>query len=55
MQGFLKTLFGDRHGLAVAASSVLIAIAILHSPATLLAGLIFPICLLAGVAYLARR
>jgi hypothetical protein len=55
MQGFIKTLFGDRHVLAVAAAAVLIAIAVLHSPATMLAGLIFPFCLLAGVAYMARR
>jgi hypothetical protein len=55
MQGFIKPLFGDRHGLAVAASSVLIAIAILHSPAAMVAGLILPLCLLSGVAYLARR
>ncbi len=55
MQGFIKTLFGDKHTLAVAAASGLIAFAVLHSPATILAGLIFPLCLLAGAAYLARR
>ena len=38
MQGFVKTLFGDKHTLAVAVSSVLIALAVLHSPATTMAG-----------------
>jgi hypothetical protein len=55
MQGFVKTLFGDKHTLAVAAASVLIAFAVLHSPATIMAGLILPLCLLASAAYLARR
>jgi len=53
MQGFIKTLFGDRRTLAVAAASLLIALAILHSPAAITAGLIFPVCLLASAAYLA--
>lgn len=55
MQGFFKTLFGDKYTLVVAASSILVAFAVLHSPATAFAGLILPFCLLAGAAYLARR
>lgn len=55
MQGFIKTLFGDTNTLAATAASILIAFAVLHSPATILAGLILPLCLLAGAAYLARH
>jgi hypothetical protein len=55
MQGFIKTLFGDKYTLIVAACSGVVAFAVLHSPAAILAGVILPICLLGGVAYLARR
>jgi hypothetical protein len=55
MQGFVKTLFGDKYTLMVAAACGLVAFAVLHSPAAILAGVILPICLLGGVAYLARR
>ena len=55
MQGFIKTLFGDKRTLTVAAASFLIAFAVLHTPAAITAGLIFPVCLLASAAYLARR
>ncbi len=55
MQGFIKTLFGDKNTLAVASLSILIALAVLHSPARELAGLALPFCLLGGAAYLARR
>ncbi len=55
MQGFIKTLFGDKRTLAVAGSSILVALAVLHSPAAPWAGLVLPACLLAGAAYLARH
>ena len=55
MQGFIKTLFGDKRTLAVAAVSILSVLVVLHSPAAILAGLVLPICLLAGTAYLARH
>lgn len=55
MQGFIKTLFGDKRTFAVAALSILFALAVLHSPAAILAGLVLPFCLLAGAAYLARH
>jgi len=54
MHGFIKTLFGDRRTFIVAVSSIIIAYATLHSPATAFAGVILPLCLLAGAAYLAR-
>ncbi len=55
MQGFIKTLFGDKRTLAVAGGSMLVALAVLHSPVAAWAGLVFPACLLAGAAYLARH
>ncbi len=55
MQGFIKTLIGDRTTLAVAVADVLIALALLHSPAARFSGLVLPLCLLASVAFLARR
>jgi hypothetical protein len=54
MHGFFKTLFGDKNTLAIAAASILIAFAVLHSAATIFTGLIFPLCLLAGTGILAR-
>ena len=55
MQGFIKTLIGDKHTLAVAAANVLIALALLHSPAARTTGLVLPLCLLGSAAFLARR
>jgi hypothetical protein len=55
MQGFIKTLFGDKRTMAVTALSVLVALAVLYSPAAPVAGLVLPACLLAGAAYLARH
>ncbi|HYP62742.1 MAG TPA: hypothetical protein VEQ16_02575 [Acidocella sp.] len=55
MQGFIKTLFGDKRTLAVAGLSILAALAVLHTPAAVLAGLVLPFCLLGGAAYLARH
>jgi hypothetical protein len=55
MQGFIKTLFGDKYTLGVAVGCIVIAAALLHSPAAIFAGLVLPVCLLCGAAYLARR
>jgi hypothetical protein len=55
MQGFIKTLFGDKRTLTVSALSILVALAVLHSPAAAAAGLVLPICLMAGAAYLAKH
>lgn len=55
MQGFIKTLFGDKRTLAVTAASVLVALVVLHSPASLVAGVVLPLCLLAAAAHLARH
>jgi hypothetical protein len=55
MRGFMKTLFGDLATLLVAALCPIVAIAILHTPAAILAGAVLPIGLLCGAAYLATR
>ena len=55
MQGFMKTLIGDKYTLAVALANILIALALLHSPAARAAGIVLPLCLLAGAGFLARR
>ncbi|WP_298284495.1 hypothetical protein [Acidocella sp.] len=55
MNGFIKTLFGDKNTLLVAGLSILIAAGLLRTPAHELAGLALPLCLLAGAGYLARR
>lgn len=55
MQGFIKTLFGDKHTVGVTAASIVIALAVLHTPEAALAGILLPCCLLAGAAYLAKR
>ncbi|GAN79645.1 hypothetical protein [Acidocella aminolytica] len=55
MQGFFKTLFGDKRTLAVAGLSILVTLGVLHSPAASMAGLALPLCLVAGAAYLAKH
>jgi hypothetical protein len=55
MQGFIKTLFGDKYTLGVAGICILVAVVLLHTPAAILAGAVLPISLLGGAAYLARR
>ncbi|MDR3522115.1 MAG: hypothetical protein P4L54_10955 [Acidocella sp.] len=55
MQGFIKTLFGDKNTLVVVAGAILAAVLVLHSPLPVLAGALLPLCLLAGAAYLARH
>lgn len=55
MQGFIKTLFGDKHTISVSALAILITLAVLHSPAAAAAGLVLPVCLMAGAAYLAKH
>jgi hypothetical protein len=55
MRGLFKTLIGDVRNLAVAASCVGVAVAILYSPFTPAAGLALPLALLAGAAYLAKH
>jgi hypothetical protein len=55
MRGFMKTLLGDIATLRVTALCLIVAIAILHTPAAILAGAVLPICLLCGAAYLATR
>lgn len=55
MQGFIKTLFGDKYTLGVAGSCIAVAVALLHSPAAVIAGAVLPVCLLGGAAYLAKR
>jgi len=55
MQGFIKTLFGDKYTLGVAGICILVAVALLHTPAAILVGAVLPISLLGGAAYLARR
>ena len=55
MQGIIKTLFGDKYTLGAAGGGIVIAAAILHSPAAVFAGAVLPVCLLCAAAYLARR
>jgi len=53
LKGFIKTLFGDFRNIAVAASCVLLAAAVLHTNLAIYNGLFFPLTLLAGAIYLA--
>ena len=55
MQGFIKTLFGDKHTLGVVGLSIIAAALVLHTPAAILAGALLPCCLLGGAAYLAKH
>jgi hypothetical protein len=55
MQGFIKTLFGDARNVAVAAICISIAALLLITPAAIVTGLVLPIALLAGAAYLAKH
>ncbi len=55
MQGFIKTLFGDKYTLAVAGGCIVIAVALLHTPGASFTGLVLPACLLGGAAYLAKH
>jgi len=55
MQGFMKTLFGDKHTLGVAGVSIIAAAVVLHTPASVLAGILLPCLLLCGAAYLAKH
>lgn len=55
MQGFIKTLFGDRRTFIIAAISIIAAYAILHTQFAELAGLLLPVLLLCGANYLAKH
>lgn len=55
MQGFFKTLFGTKHTLAVVLFSVVFTAIVLRSPMPGAAGLVLPLSLLAGAAYLAKK
>ena len=55
MQGFVKTLIGDKRTVAVVAIAVLIAYGLLHTPIAIAAGFVMPICLVAGAVYLAQH
>ena len=55
MRGFIKTLFGDKYTLGVAAASIVAAAVVMHTQAANLAGILLPCCLLGGAAYLAKR
>ncbi|HQT62926.1 MAG TPA: hypothetical protein PLT25_04670 [Acidocella sp.] len=55
MQGFIKTIFGDKYTLSVAGACIVIAVTLLHTPAAIMAGFVLPACLLAGAAYLAKH
>ncbi len=55
MQGFIKTLFGDKRNFCTAALCVALGAAMLHTPLAMLAGFALPAALLAGAAYLAKH
>jgi hypothetical protein len=55
MRGFLKTLFGDARNVCVAAICVGVAALLLRTPLAAAAGLVLPVALLGGAAYLARH
>lgn len=55
MQGFIKTLFGDRRTFLIAAISVIAALAVLHTQFAPLAGLLLPVLLLCGANHLAKH
>jgi hypothetical protein len=55
MRGFIKTLFGDKRNFFAAASCVLAAVILLHTPIAALTGLALPVLLLCGAAYLAKH
>jgi hypothetical protein len=55
MRGLLKTLFGDRRNMLTAAACILTAVIILHTPAAPFSGLLLPVLLLCGTAYLAKH
>jgi hypothetical protein len=55
MQGFIKTLIGDARHIITAALCIGVTVLLLHSGLRELAGLVLPLSLLAGAAYLAKR
>lgn len=55
MQGFIKTLFGDRRTFLIAAISVLAVYGLLHTQFGALAGLLLPVLLLCGANHLAKH
>jgi hypothetical protein len=55
MRGFIKTLFGDARNFCTAAICVGGAALVLHTPAAVAAGVVLPVGLLIGAAYLARH
>jgi hypothetical protein len=55
MQGFIKTLFGDRRTVIVAGFCIMLSIFLLHTTLHPLTGLVFPLSLLGAAAYLAKN
>jgi hypothetical protein len=55
MKGLIKTLIGDGRTVACVAVALAIALVLLETSARLAAGIVMPLVLLAGAAYLARH
>jgi hypothetical protein len=55
MQGFIKTLFGDRRTFLIAAINIVIVFALMKTPAASLAGIILPLGVFCGAVYLAKH
>ncbi len=55
MRGFIKTLFGDKRNFLTACLCIAPAVILLHTPAAPFAGLVLPVLLLCGAAYLAKH
>jgi len=55
MQGFIKTLFGDRRTFLIAALNIIIVFAVMKTPAASFAGVILPLGVFCGAVYLAKH
>ncbi len=55
MQGFIKTLFGDRRTFLVAAINIIVIDAVLKTPAAHFACVVLPFGVFCGAAYLAKH
>jgi len=55
MRGFIKTLFGDARHVGTVVVCVGAVVVVMHTPLAAAAGLLLPVALLAGAAFLARH
>ncbi|MCE5387996.1 MAG: hypothetical protein K0041_05380 [Acidithiobacillus sp.] len=55
MNAFWKTLFGDRYTVGVVLLALILAMILLHSPWSAAVPYLFPVLLMSGIFWMAKR